>query len=524
MAARTVILVRHGKARARSQEVPDEERTLTKAGKRALRAWLPKSARLAKPLLREAAGAVEVWASPTARTRQTATEVARSFEKKSSRKIPVIERESLLAQDFAAFCAELAETSAACVIAVGHNPFMEDALACLCGARVEFATGAVAAVHLPRDPRDWMAMGGSALAASALGVVGAPLAVPSRQELVESVGVDAEKRSGDALNADVPGCVAAGSANAAGGRSAADVAEPPSGAREEARLLWFVQGPRSQRWKVRAEIEDAVRSWDETTEARIAAFLAAPDDPETMHRLRVSIRTLRSLLAFASPFMDKKRAKAVQRDLRSVVAETSRLREYDVLLAQVAELGMETGDLDAAVRAVRTAERDRVAAFLAGREAKRALGRVRASLRDFPWGEDAARWGIPPEDARARFDGMVRDVEAGFDTVDVADADAVHALRKDAKRVRYAAENLGGVLGAGAVDEARRMVGVQDRLGAVCDARVNVGIVCEFPTEGLSPEARRALGALLERNMAFEEEFLRGFECPGEAHGQTAAN
>ena len=93
--------------------------------------------------------------------------------------------------------------------------------------------------------------------------------------------------------------------------------------------------------------------------------------------------------------------------------------------------------------------------------------------------------------------------------MDFADADAVHTLRKQAKRVRYAAENFPEILGADVAEEARRMVGVQDRLGAVCDARVNVGIVCEFPTEGLSPEARRALGALLEQNMAFEEAFLR---------------
>ena len=53
------------------------------------------------------------------------------------------------------------------------------------------------------------------------------------------------------------------------------------------------------------------------------------------------------------------------------------------------------------------------------------------------------------------------------------------------------------------------MVGVQDRLGAVCDARVNIDIVCAFPAEGLLPESRRALGALLEQNMAFVERFLR---------------
>ena len=67
------------------------------------------------------------------------------------------------------------------------------------------------------------------------------------------------------------------------------------------------------------------------------------------------------------------------------------------------------------------------------------------------------------------------------------------------------------------------MQGRPKRLAAwwACDARVNVGIVCEFPTKGLSPEARRALGALLEQSMAFEEEFLR--ETAGGAGAHASA-
>ena len=98
MTARTLILVRHGKAQSRNLGIPDEERTLTKAGVQALRAWLPQSAKLAKALFAEAKeemaektslvaktdvadggedcdraaqgvapSPIEIWASPTAR-------------------------------------------------------------------------------------------------------------------------------------------------------------------------------------------------------------------------------------------------------------------------------------------------------------------------------------------------------------------------------------------------------------------------------------------------------------------------
>lgn len=508
MAARTVIFIRHGKAQSRDLGLPDEERTLTKAGRQALRAWLPKSAKLAKGLFAEAqesasdgASPVELWVSPTARTRQTADEVVRAYARIAKADIPVAEHDCLARQDFAAFCAELAEADASCVIVVGHNPFVEDALACLCGARIGCATGAVAAVRLPRRVEDWFAREvASAECSLAEEEVGYFDVVPD--------GAAADQ-GGDA----VPPCEAT---------SATAPLDAVPGARgEQPRLLWFVQGPRSQCWKTRAVIQEVVRAWDETVEARLGVFLADPDEPETLHKLRVSIRTLRSLLAFAAPFLDRKRHKALQRDLRAVVIETSRLREYDVLMKQAAELPLPTGELVAAVRTAREAERDRVVAFLGGAEARAALERVRAGVKRLPWTRAVRRWGIEPDAAQARFDDMTRGVDEGFETVDFADADAVHTLRKNAKRVRYAAENFDGILDAGAAEEARRMVGVQDRLGAVCDARVNVGIVCEFPTKGLSPEARRALGALLEQSMAFEEEFLR--EAAGGAGAHASA-
>lgn len=508
MAARTVIFIRHGKAQSRDLGLPDEERTLTKAGRQALRAWLPKSAKLAKGLFAEAqesasngAAPVELWVSSTARTRQTADEVVRAYARIAKADIPVTEHDCLARQDFAAFCAELAETNASCVIAVGHNPFVEDALACLCGARIDCATGAVAAVRLPRHVEDWFAC------------EVAPADCSLAEEEVGYFDVVPDGAAADQGGNAVPPCEAA--------LATAPLDAAPGARGEQPRLLWFVQGPRSQCWKTRTVIQEVVRAWDETVEARLGVFLADPDEPETLHKLRVSIRTLRSLLAFAAPFLDRKRHKALQRDLRAVVIETSRLREYDVLMKQAAELPLPTGELVAAVRTAREAERDRVVALLGGAEARAALERVRAGVKRLPWTRAVRRWGIEPDAAQARFDDMTRGVDEGFETVDFADADAVHTLRKNAKRVRYAAENFDGILDAGAAEEARRMVGVQDRLGAVCDARVNVGIVCEFPTKGLSPEARRALGALLEQSMAFEEEFLR--EAAGGAGAHAPA-
>ena len=113
-------------------------------------------------------------------------------------------------------------------------------------------------------------------------------------------------------------------------------------------------------------------------------------------------------------------------------------------------------------------------------------------------------------DVREIFRDLVCVVDEGYAVVDRSDADAVHTLRKRAKRVRYVSESFAGLLSEGAAAEGRRMKGVQDLLGDICDARVNVAMAGEFPAEGLSDEARRALETLIARNQALLDEFLAG--------------
>ena len=94
---------------------------------------------------------------------------------------------------------------------------------------------------------------------------------------------------------------------------------------------------------------------------------------------------------------------------------------------------------------------------------------------------------------------------------DLGAAEATHDLRKCAKRVRYAAENYAAFLDA---DEAKaaseRMKAIQDDLGALCDARVNVGIIDEFPRKGLSEQTQRDLDALEAKSRYFIAAKLRG--------------
>lgn len=445
--AKLVVIVRHGKAQTRSVDVVDEYRELTDAGVRSLRAWLPRLARAFADEGIASAGDVELWTSPSVRTRQTAELVAEALEREAGMKgLEALDVPSLWSQDIEAFVGDLRACPAKAVIAVGHNPFCELFAQMACGSAIPCATGAVAAFSLDDEAE--------------------------LSEMPDESGF---------------------------GRS-----DSVSG-----RLLWFVQGPESKRWKNVCNLEKVVKQASDAVDARLEAFLADTEDVEAAHKVRVSIRTMRGLLAFLEPFQQRSQNKQMMRDLRSCVACTSRLRELDVLAEQVAQLDPPAVDLARACEEERARECERTVAQLTSKEAARRFARVRKAARNMRWKERVVRGGLDADDVPARFAEIAARVDADLESLDLADAERTHDVRKQAKQVRYAAERFGSMIGEEAAETAERMEGVQDRLGALCDARVNVELVDAFPREGLSDQAIWALNLLRAQNESFVFTTLR---------------
>ena len=161
--AKLLILVRHGKAQSRDLGLVDFERKLTGAGKRALKAWLLKSRDL---LAEEKADSFELWASPAARTMQTAEVVSKVWGKRidafPKSPQPV---EGLWSGNIAAVLDLVEGSSADAVVVCGHNPYIEMMCSLLTGCDITFATGGIAAVRLdesykiPRARLLWFVQG-----------------------------------------------------------------------------------------------------------------------------------------------------------------------------------------------------------------------------------------------------------------------------------------------------------------------------------------------------------------------------
>ena len=410
-----LVFMRHGKAKHLVEddltsdtdfEQADLKRDLTRAGRISLVKTLPNALKL---IPREAR--VRIWASPANRAAQTAQLVRDACAKLGVQSLSEVETvDELWTGDLEAVLHKAWSCDDDIVIAVGHIPFVEDAVEHLTGASIAFETGALAAVDL----------------------AGAP----------------------ERVNSPV-----------------------------YPRLLWFVQGPVSQRWKTLSDVEDILQAKAADVQSRLDAFFADPDDIETAHKLRVSIRTLRSLVAFVSPWQKRSQNKAIQNDLRDVVLRTSRLRELDVFAQQAAEEENVTPEFVEFCYGKAAGERKHTITVLSSKKTKRHLKHAFEQIGHIAWRSDVRSHGLGVAEMRESFDSLIAKTEEELATLDLTDVERTHHVRKQAKRARYDAENFGALIGEDTLGIAKSMTDHQDNLGAICDARVNIALADAFLAE-----------------------------------------
>jgi phosphohistidine phosphatase len=146
---KTLILLRHGKSNW-DEPLPDHDRPLTKRGKR-------DAATVGRLLTQEGLAPEWVWSSTAARARDTADRAARAGEWD----VDVAVTEALYGADATEILAVLSGTPdwADSVLAVGHNPGMEDAASELARDLVSLRTCELAVIRLPVE--SWVELRGN---------------------------------------------------------------------------------------------------------------------------------------------------------------------------------------------------------------------------------------------------------------------------------------------------------------------------------------------------------------------------
>lgn len=210
--------------------------------------------------------------------------------------------------------------------------------------------------------------------------------------------------------------------------------------------------------------------------------------PAELHKLRVAIRRLRSLLRAARPFLADERAESLRGELSELGSAVGAARDADVFLAYLRDATAEL-DEDAGIvsHLLARAEAGRLEAYGSARAAldSPAFARLLQALDAFCSSvviRDGSLNGLVHTEAR-KLQRAMRDVETD---------EALHEARIKAKRVRYAAEVSGD---KNVVARAKRF---QDVVGEHQDA-----VFAEERLRALSePGTALVIGRLIERQRA----------------------
>lgn len=222
--------------------------------------------------------------------------------------------------------------------------------------------------------------------------------------------------------------------------------------------------------------------------------------PEAVHQARVALRRLRSLFRVFRSAIDCAPLRGLDARLREVLSVLGPARDWDVFLGgigrQVADAFPGEKRIAALLRAAagrRDAAYRAVLVMLDAPAWRLLLLDALGILLVRPWRDDA------PEEARRLLDAPAltfgrailerrwqRLRRAGED-FEHLDAEALHELRLDGKRVRYAAEVFAPVFGAKAGKRfLRRVSALQDGLGIANDAAVARGLARSLAAPGQS--------------------------------------
>lgn len=134
-----IILMRHGQAEEQREGRPDEGRCLTGEGRQRLEKALPGCRRY---LDRQTP--VLIWSSPLLRAVQTAEILASGLQVKNIRQF-----DFLASGRFETFAGELAGIADdACLILIGHLPYLSEWSQLICGLDLPFKKGAAAGFRI----------------------------------------------------------------------------------------------------------------------------------------------------------------------------------------------------------------------------------------------------------------------------------------------------------------------------------------------------------------------------------------
>ncbi len=221
---------------------------------------------------------------------------------------------------------------------------------------------------------------------------------------------------------------------------------------------------------------------------------------DAVHRFRVGLRRLRSILSAFGDVLPEAERQALGDRLRAVAQRYGAAREWDVFLSGIVAPLRTAMPADEGLRQLeRLACQARRRALPPGDTLKRSLATVEAAIDDAghwlrrPAPEFAGRWDMALRDYAAQLLAKRhRRLRKRLKDADLTDRTAFHQLRIRVKKLRYPAELLRSLFDEDAsAGYLKKLVALQDLMGRANDARVGEALLRDLA----APEAASRIAA-----------------------------
>jgi CHAD domain-containing protein len=245
------------------------------------------------------------------------------------------------------------------------------------------------------------------------------------------------------------------------------------------------------------------------------------EDPEEVHDMRVSIRRIRSVMRLLAAYYKPSAIDPLLEEMHKIASALGAVRDLDVLIADLTAYA-ETAGNGAALQPVIDALKAKNA------QARKALiktldkGSYQRFAEDFSMfllkpGKGARPVDLDdvrPSQVRHLLPPMIYEhlgaVRAYDGVIADADAAALHELRIEVKRLRYAVSVFSDILGSSAADFIAELKTIQDHLGKIADIRAAKDAL-KNAADGLDPAAQEALQQYLDAQDAEQDQLKADF-------------
>jgi CHAD domain-containing protein len=256
------------------------------------------------------------------------------------------------------------------------------------------------------------------------------------------------------------------------------------------------------------------------------------EDIEALHRMRVATRRQRAAFRVVAPYFRRKAVRGLQDELRAAAGYLGAVRDLDVLIEAAegyqASLGADAAETLAPLldewRGRRRVARDELLVYLGSDDYGAFKERYGEFLGSAGAGvKDAAPDDLPephlvrhvlPAEIWSHY-GRVRAYETVLGWASIG---TIHALRIEAKRLRYLLESFSEALGPAVASAVKDVVALQDHIGELHDVDVTISLLRHFlmhsPHASADPAVAAAVKGYLKVNEARLRSLQRGIKRP----------